>query len=278
MFTSISKIISEYSKSNIKTDSGQKQLLGFTVKASIAVQIITGVITLGAVFFKLAPKDMILHDIILMETIVQFVELAFYIFISYYLVKISVSGVTPLRYFDWVFTTPTMLLSTIMFFDYKNKEQSKESMATINNSLNKNENNENNEKKKETNSLNAVRFMDFVKGNKATILRIFAYNFFMLLFGYLGEIGKMNLYAANAIGFVFFGLTFYTIWNNYVKGSTVTINHQLFNFMFVVWALYGVAALMSPLLKNIGYNFLDIIAKNFYGLFIFYQMYLTRIQ
>ena len=275
MFTSISKILSEYSKSDIDTESGQKQLLGFTVKASILVQIITGVITLGAVFFKLAPKDMILHDIILMETIVQFVELAFYIFISYYLVKISVSGVTPLRYFDWVFTTPTMLLSTIMFFDYKNKQQSrdshdketKEAMSVINN---KSEG-----LKEETPS---IRFMDFVKEHKAIIIRIFAYNFLMLMFGYLGEIGKMNLHIANAIGFLFFGLTFYTIWSNYVKKSTVVINHQLFYFMFVVWALYGVAALVSPLLKNIGYNFLDIIAKNFYGLFIFYQMYLTRVQ
>lgn len=273
MFTSISKILSDYSKSDIKSESGQKQLLGFTVKASIIVQIVTGIITLGAVFFKLAPKDMLLHDIVLMETIVQFVELAFYIFISYYLVKISVSGVTPLRYFDWVFTTPTMLLSTIMFFDYKNKQQLKETMSTINDSLNENEN-----KEKEKGSSNTVRFFDFIKDNKAIILRIFAYNFLMLMFGYLGEIGKMNLYAANATGFVFFGLTFYTIWNTYVKGSTVTVNHQLFKFMFVVWALYGVAALMSPLLKNIGYNFLDIIAKNFYGLFIFYQMYLTRIQ
>lgn len=275
MFTSISKILSEYSKSDIDTESGQKQLLGFTVKASILVQIITGVITLGAVFFKLAPKDMILHDIILMETIVQFVELAFYIFISYYLVKISVSGVTPLRYFDWVFTTPTMLLSTIMFFDYKNKQQSrdshdketKEAMSVINN---KSEG-----LKEET---HGIRFMDFVKEHKAIIIRIFAYNFLMLMFGYLGEIGKMNLHTANAIGFVFFGLTFYTIWSNYVERSTVVINHQLFYFMFVVWALYGIAALMSPLLKNIGYNFLDIIAKNFYGLFIFYQMYLTRVQ
>ena len=280
MFTSISKILSEYSKSDIKSESGQKKLLGFTVKASIIVQIITGVITFGAVFFKLAPKDMILHDIILMETIVQFIELAFYIFISYYLVKISVTGVTPLRYFDWVFTTPTMLLSTIMFFDYKNKlvpknqDQSKESMVTINNES-KNQKNQKNQKNE---SLSVMRFVDFVKDNWIIILRIFAYNFLMLMFGYLGEIGKLNLYGANALGFMFFGLTFYTIWNNYVKGSRVTINHQLFNFMFVVWALYGVAALMSPLLKNIGYNFLDIIAKNFYGLFIFYQMYLTRVQ
>lgn len=278
MFTSISKILLDYSKSDISSESSQKQLLGFTVKASIIVQIITGVITLGAIFFKLAPKDMILHDIILMETIVQFVELAFYIFISYYLVKISVSGVTPLRYFDWVFTTPTMLLSTIMFFDYKNKQKEapddkdkskglKEPMSTIN------------DKSKELKEpKTGLRFTEFVKENKATVLRMFAYNFLMLMFGYLGETGRINLYMANIIGFVFFGLTFYTIWSNYVKGYTALINHQLFYFMLIVWALYGITALMSPLLKNIGYNFLDIIAKNFYGLFIFYQIYLTRIQ
>lgn len=257
-------------------EGSQKKLLGFTIKASIAVQIITGIITLGAVFFKLKPEDMILHDIVLMETIVQFVELAFYLLISYYLVKISVSGVTPLRYFDWVFTTPTMLLSTMMFFAYVNnkseglKEEGLKETPLNNKSEGLKENRHKENRHKEN------RFAGFVKENKGIIARVFAFNFFMLVFGYLGEIGKMNLYLANVIGFVFFGLTFYTIWEKFVKGSAAMINHQLFYFMFVVWALYGVAALAPPLAKNIGYNFLDIVAKNFYGLFIFYQMYLLR--
>jgi hypothetical protein len=42
--------------------------------------------------------------------------------------------------------------------------------------------------------------------------------------------------------------------------------------MFVVWSLYGIAALLPTLQKNISYNGLDIIAKNFYGLFIFYYI------
>jgi len=251
--------------------SPQKKLLGFTIKASIVVQIITGLITLGAVFFTLKPQDMILHDIVLMETVVQFVELAFYVLISYYLVNISVSGVTPLRYFDWVFTTPTMLLSTIMFFDYVNNKS-----EGLKENRPEEKRPEEKRPKEQGHKEKPQRFAGFVKENKETIIQIFVFNFFMLAFGYLGEIGKMNLYLANVIGFAYFGMTFYIMWDKFVRESTAIINHQLFYFMFVVWGLYGVAALMPPLMKNIGYNFLDIVAKNFYGLFIFYQMYLLR--
>lgn len=241
----------------------KKHILEITINASIIIQIITGIITLGSFLIKLASQHMILYDIMLMETIVQFVELSFYLLISYYLVNISISNVAALRYFDWVFTTPVMLLTTIMFFDYKNKQVKESMVDTINE-----------EKEDKHDDSQAILF---VKENKRNIVLILVYNFLMLLFGYLGEIGSINLYLSNVIGFVFFGLAFYTIWSNYVKESTVLINHQLFYFIFIVWALYGVAALASPFIKNIGYNLLDIVAKNFYGLFIFYQIYLTSI-
>ena len=41
----------------------------------------------------------------------------------------------------------------------------------------------------------------------------------------------------------------------------------LFYYFVVVWALYGVAALMSYKWKNVGYNILDLFSKNFFGLF-----------
>ena len=37
-----------------------------------------------------------------------------------------------------------------------------------------------------------------------------------------------------------------------------------------VWGLYGVAAMTDLKTKNISYNILDIVSKNFYGLFIYY--------
>ena len=47
---------------------------------------------------------------------------------------------------------------------------------------------------------------------------------------------------------------------------------MLFKFLLGIWSLYGVAALLPVLAKNISYNVLDIIAKNFYGLFIYYKI------
>ena len=42
--------------------------------------------------------------------------------------------------------------------------------------------------------------------------------------------------------------------------------------MVSVWSLYGVAALMPADIKNISYNLLDIVAKNFYGLYLYYKI------
>ena len=44
------------------------------------------------------------------------------------------------------------------------------------------------------------------------------------------------------------------------------LGYKLFLFVFIVWSIYGVAAMMPTPYKNISYNILDIIAKNFYDL------------
>lgn len=95
----------------------------------------------------------------------------------------------------------------------------------------------------------------------------------MLLFGYLGEINVINLYISNFVGFIFFGLSFYVIYDKYAyTDNTTEINQILFNLLIVIWALYGVAALFPTLYKNVGYNILDLFSKNFYGLFIYYNI------
>ena len=43
-------------------------------------------------------------------------------------------------------------------------------------------------------------------------------------------------------------------------------------FLLIVWSLYGFAALLGTKNKNISYNLLDIVAKNFYGLFIYFYI------
>ena len=76
-----------------------------------------------------------------------------------------------------------------------------------------------------------------------------------------------------SIGFVFFGLSFKLIYDEYAKYTEG--GKQLFTFLISVWSLYGISAMMPLVQKNICYNFLDIIAKNFYGLFIYY--YITQV-
>ena len=89
----------------------------------------------------------------------------------------------------------------------------------------------------------------------------------MLLCGYLGEIGKISMIQSVLVGFLFFGYTFYVIYEEYAKTTPEGIN--LFMFLFIVWSLYGVAAPCAKM-KNVSYNLLDIVSKNFYGLYIYY--------
>ena len=90
---------------------------------SLLVQIITGIVSLHGLFITLPEKDRILTDILGLETMVQFVEMVFYIWISY--AMINVDKMTSRRYIDWVITTPTMLLSTIIFMKYQEEKEKK---------------------------------------------------------------------------------------------------------------------------------------------------------
>ncbi len=73
------------------------------------------------------------------------------------------------------------------------------------------------------------------------------------------------------LGFLGFGGSFYVIWDRFASKSPE--NYWLYGFMFVIWALYGVAAMFTPLWKNVSYNILDVFAKNFYGIFLSYLIY-----
>jgi hypothetical protein len=64
--------------------------------------------------------------------------------------------------------------------------------------------------------------------------------------------------------------SFGIIYENYAKYSEKTRN--IFWIMFGLWSLYGIAFLMPPVAKNLGYTTLDIFAKNFFGLFLYFTI------
>ena len=98
-------------------------LLQLTFYISIVVQIITGLVTFGGIFYKLPKQDKVLKDILALETIVQVIEGIFYVYIIMSLRYIRNYVITRRRYLDWVITTPMMLLSTIIYMEYENKKR-----------------------------------------------------------------------------------------------------------------------------------------------------------
>tara|TARA_B110000858_G_scaffold24518_1_gene24954 strand:- start:836 stop:1240 length:405 start_codon:yes stop_codon:yes gene_type:complete len=123
---------------------------------------------------------------------------------------------------------------------------------------------------KDKNLDTSFKMIDFLKDNKSNIFKIFIYNGLMLLCGFLGEVGIIDKRIGITLGFIFFYLSFDLIYKEYAKKSI--LGKKLFTFLLVVWGLYGVAAMTDIKTKNISYNILDIISKNFYGLFIYYKI------
>tara|TARA_Y100000816_G_C26097734_1_gene581230 strand:- start:1262 stop:2017 length:756 start_codon:yes stop_codon:yes gene_type:complete len=239
---------------------------------SLLIQIITGLVTLGGVFIKLKPEDFILTEILILETIVQFIEFSFYIWLVFVLSSASKLNITPVRYLDWVITTPTMLLTTIFFMEYNNIK-SRESFQELKQGeeAKEGEKTQKEDKKKKPISSYQIYLND---SNLINIILIF--NFLMLSFGYLGEQKLINKWISFFFGFVFFSLSFFLIYDNYAVNNMT--NLYLFYFMFIIWSLYGIAFLFSYTTKNIFYNILDTFSKNFYGLFILYVIYKIKMS
>jgi hypothetical protein len=215
-------------------------LLNLTSYSSLFIQLITGIVGIKGLTYKLDKKDEILKSALKLETLVQLIEFIFYLYLVYSIHnKILPNNVTSIRYFDWAITTPTMLLSTIIYLKY-------------------------NEEIKNNKTIN---FVDLLKSEKNNILKILVANWMMLLFGYLGEINIINIKYTTPIGFIFFAYFFKLLYSNYAIKSKQGL--KLYWPMFIIWSLYGVAAVFDFESKNTSYNILDIFAKNFYGIFLY---------
>ena len=220
------------------------KLVEKTIYISLWVQFLTTTLSLDGLNYDLAIEDNILKDILILEAFVQFVEAFFYIWVIYALKDLR--KMTSRRYIDWFITTPTMLVSTIIFMEYLRKKEVNE---------------------------DTLNFWTFLQDHKTNIIKIVSYNFFMLIFGLLGELNIIDKKIGVSMGFIFFGLSFKLIYTEYARHTEG--GKKLFTFLLIVWSLYGVSAMMPIVSKNTCYNILDIIAKNFYGLFIYY--YITQV-
>lgn len=212
-----------------------------TTEISITIQKISLLINFIGLSVSLPEQHLILKDLLLIEVLVQIIELTFYLLL---LEKLSttVTGMARIRYYDWVITTPSMLLTTIIYFEYLSNIESNGS---------------------------PFRLPHFMETNQKNIAIIFTLNFLMLLFGYLHEIDMIDKPTATFYGYVFFLLTFGFIYDRYARKSTR--GKELFVILFITWGLYGIAFLLDDIPKNNTINILDLFAKNFFGIFLTYQ-------
>lgn len=214
---------------------------------SLLTQLLVLIIGVYALFIPLKKEDQILNSVLLMENIVQFIEFSFYVWFGLFVYNLDKLDIAKYRYYDWVFTTPIMLFTMMIYFKYNTQK----------------------ENQTEQNQTEPLTLTNFTSDNKIQLLLVFLSNLVMLIVGYLQEIGKMSIITSSIIGFIALFYSFYIIYQ-YV--GDIYYNKVLFGIMFLLWNFYGIAALFKNKIKNTMYNILDLLAKNFFGLFIAYQI------
>ena len=187
-------------------------------------------LTLITFIEAIRTTNMKIRNILNLETTVSLVAtLVYSIFIDKINQnKLQLKDVTKYRYYDWAITTPMLILVLLIFFNFAEQDPLKLS----------------------------------------TYLIVLYFNYAMLLSGYLGETKQISKPAGSTIGFIAFAAMIWIIYVNCITPTSSFVDQTLLVAFTFVWTLYGVAYWLPVRQKNILYNGLDVIAKCFFGLFM----------
>jgi hypothetical protein len=213
-----------------------------TAYLSLLIQVVVGIIDFLALNIKIPENKNLFKDLLKLELGVQIVEMIFYVWLVFNFAGIP--NITPKRYYDWILTTPTMLITLMAFLDKEHY----------------------------------IGIIDYIKKNKYDITKVLIANMLMLGLGLMGELGYINYQMAIILGFIPFLYYYNLIYNKYIKDKQQSLQKRgLYWFFFVIWSLYGISAFMPYILKNSLYNILDLFAKNTTGLFLVYVIWNLKI-
>jgi bacteriorhodopsin len=208
---------------------------------SLFIQIIIGLIIYLGLNIDIPNDKNIYKDILKIELFVQCIEFVFYIWMI--LNFNNINNITPYRYYDWILTTPLMLITLMAYLDNNNYKNLK----------------------------------DFINANKNNIIKILSLNLLMIILGLLGELNYINYNNAIILGFIPFIFYFKLIYKKYIYNKNITFNKKkLFYFFTIIWLLYGIVAFLPYDKKNISYNILDIFSKNIFGLVLVYVIWKNK--
>ena len=149
-------------------------LVNQTTNLSIIIQALSGVYT-TRIFGTKEPK--LLVQAVNLEAFVNLIQFIFY---TVLIRNHSIETMAITRYYDWMITTPLMLVSMSTYFLYKRGEEG--------------------------------GMIDMLKKYKKQFTKIIIFNLIMLLAGYLGETGYISKELAFVIGTIAFIMTFTIIY------------------------------------------------------------------
>lgn len=233
-------LISEENKKEIDNNNNSfKPLIKLTFTITYTIIIITLAIVITEAFQTKIPH---IRYIFSLETCILLIAGYFYTKFNSTIdncyknnVEIDWNEIVKIRYVDWTFTTPIMLLLLVSVLQYNSGKTDQ---------------------------------------HIPTIIGIILLNGLMMLSGYLGEIGIISRIAGVIIGFIFFFIIFGMIYKNYLQPKYIIENYILFALYIVVWGMYGIVYMFENNLKNILMTVFDLIAKCFVGLGLWiYYMY-----
>lgn len=214
-------------------------LLKSSAYLSLFIQIITGAIDIWGLTFQVPDDAKIFRDLLIIELVVQVIEFFFYVWMTFHIEEKK--NITIYRYFDWFITTPSMLLTLMVYLD---------------------------------SSKDVTSVLQFIRKYLGIVVIVFVLNWIMLGIGLAGELGWIDEKKSALIGFIPFTLYYLIIYKTFIEGKIISKEQRNVFFYFVgIWSLYGIAALLPYQTKNAMYNILDLFAKNFFGLFLVYILY-----
>ena len=195
----------------------------------------TTLITLLAAISANREDEAYLKNALISETAVNIIaSVTYYYFMVYlYADKLTLENVTSIRYLDWAFTTPLLIISFVLYTGYSSE---------------------------------SVESLDF-----KPLIYIIGLNLAMLLFGYWGETKVFNFYTCLLLGFCCYSGLIYFLYDKYVKDEGDDTK-TLFYVFAAIWGIYGISYLFPTRAKNISYNILDLISKAGFGVFIWLSM------
>lgn len=225
----------------------------FSYCVSIFVQFVAFVIQLYGTMLIVPRSLTLLKSALYVEFYVSIVEFIVYLWIGNSLSNYEV--IMSKRYLDWFLTTNGLIISlTLLFIFFKQREEFMKEQK--------------NKKALTYTPNNNIKHI--AENNKHELKEMFLSNNLMLICGLLGEKQILPKIYSFSLGFLFFIYYFRILYESFAKHSHS--GKILFYIITFIWSLYGFFHLLPTVSKNIGYNILDLLSKNIFGVFMVYLL------